>query len=263
MAKHLFLSLCLSSIVVTCAFAPLSLSSLQSKTHPSASVLQLTPEELSPVVEGFRKESFFWLIGASGGAGIARGQFPKMFANTQVIRRLKDVPPSEGGELLGISPLCGYPQDLYKADLAKVVNNPKSVEQIVKENPKPDNFLAVKGYLIYDAFVDGNPGCNPLTVRAVFDTFAQSTNVVNPEIAQEKLDSFKADHSGETFKTALLSSKLQGYAAIGTLLFLLGLADIFAFRDVAFGWFPDWPGIENFPMGLIDPGFWTIPQYWI
>ena len=173
-------------------------------------------------MDGARKEAFFWFFGASGGAGIARGAFPKMYQNTRFIQSLKGVLPTEGGETVGLSPLCGYPQDVSKADLAKIVNNPKTIEEIVDENPYPENFLAVKGYLIYDAFVDGNPDCNPLALRAIFDTFSQSTNVVEPTKAQQKIDSYKADPSGETFKNELLLSKAKGYAAIATLLFLVG-----------------------------------------
>jgi len=263
MMKYLLLTLCFSSFAGTHGFVPRAPIKHASPSTTARTRLNLSADELSPLIDGARKEAFFWFFGASGGAGIARSQFPRMYQNTQVIRGLAGVGPTEGGETVGISPLCGYPQDLSKADVDKVVNNPKTVEQIVDENPKPDNFLAAKGYLVYEAFVEGNPDCNPLAIRAIFDTFSQSTNVVEPNVAQQKLDSFKADPSGETFKNELLNSKLKGYAAIVTLLFLLGLADVFAFRDAAMGWFPDWPGLQNFPVGLWNPGVWTIPQYWI
>lgn len=197
--------------------------------------LFLTADELTPVIEGYRNEAFFWFFGASGGAGIARSQFPKMYENTRAIQNLAGVGPTEGGETIGISPLCGYPQDLCKADVLKVVNNPKTVTEMVEENPIPESFLATKGYLVYEAFVASNPHCNPLAVRAVFDTFAQSTNVVEPDVAQQKINTYKADPSCEAFKSALLVSKLSGFAAIATLLFLLGIADVFAFQDVAKG----------------------------
>jgi len=259
MTNFLPLAVFLSAIVTAHAFVPSSSLSLSTKLSLTANELS----ELTPAMEDARKEAFFWFFGASGGAGIARGAFPKMYQNTRFIQNLRGVGPTEGGETVGLSPLCNYPQDISKADLAKIVNNPKTMEEIVEENPYPDNFLAKKGYLIYDAFVHGNPDCNPLALRAVFDCFAQSTNVVDPSTAQQKIDSYKADPSGETFKNELLLSKAKGYAAIATLLFLLGLADVFAFKDVALGWFPDWPGIKNFPQGLWNPGVWTIPDYWV
>lgn len=259
MMIRLLFAVFLSSILTVHAFVVVS----PKHDSSTSSRLFLNADELTPMIEGARREAFFWFFGASGGAGIARSQFPKMYQNTQFIRDLAGRGPTEGGETVGISPLVGYPQDISKADLAKIVNNPKSVEQIVEENPYPENFLAAKGYLIYDAFADGNPDCNPLAVRAVFDTFSQSTSVVAPDVARQKLDSYKADPSGETFKTELLLSKIKGYAAIATLLFLLGLADVFAFKDVAAGWFPDWPGLQNFPESIWNPGLSTIPQYWI
>lgn len=258
----LVLLVILSTVVVIHAFVRAPTSS-HYRHRRNGARLFLNADELSPVIEGARNEAFLWFFGTSGGAGIALAQFPKMYQNSMAIRDMKDVGPTENGETLGISPLCGYPQDLSKADVIKIVNNPKSVTQMVEENPYPDNFMAAKGYLIYPAFVDANPDCNPLALRAVFDTFSQSTNIVEPAVAHQMLDSYKADPSGETFKNALLLSKLKGFAAIFTLLFLLGVAGTIVTADVAKGWFPDWPGLGNFPESLWNPGFWTIPEYWI
>lgn len=77
------------------------------------------------------------------------------------------------------------------------------------------------------------------------------------------LDEYKQDPT--TLKQKLLLAKLQGYSAIFTLLFLLGLVDVVAAGHAYHGWFPDWPGAENFPAGLFDSekGIQTIPQYWL
>mmetsp|Transcript_9379 Transcript_9379/g.13907 ORF Transcript_9379/g.13907 Transcript_9379/m.13907 type:complete len:276 (+) Transcript_9379:122-949(+) len=235
-------------------------SSLNMEPQDILSSLFAGDEGLTESVIGARREFFLWFVGASGGAGIARSQFPKMYNNVKNVNALRDEGPTLGGETIGLNPLCGYPRDIASSDLLKVINNPKSIERIVTDGPK-ENYLAQRGYLCYDAFVAGNPGCNPLTLRAVFDTFATSTNVVAPDTAQRLLDEYKKDPS--TFKNALLESKLKSFAAIGTLLFLLGLADVLAFNGAYRGWFPEWPGGDHLPAGLIDPGLWTIPQYWI
>lgn len=213
-------------------------------------------------MEGARREFFLWFVGASGGAGIARSQFPKMYENTRITSSLKGVGPTAGGDMIPLNPFCFYPSDISKEDYKKIVNNRKSVEQIVDSGPK-DSYLAELGYLTYPAFVAGNPGCNPLALRAIFDTFATGTNNVEPNVAQKAIDSFKADPSGATFANMLLVSKLRGFSAIFALLFLLGLADVIAFDAAYRGWFPEWPGKDNLPLGLINPGLWTIPQYWI
>jgi len=172
------------------------------------------------------------------------------------------VGPTAGGDMIPLNPLCFYPSDISREDYKKIVNNRKSIEQIVDSGPK-DSYLAELGYLTYPAFVAGNPGCNPLALRAIFDTFATGTNNVEPNVAQKAIDSFKADPSGTTFANMLLVSKLRGFSAIFGLLFLLGLADVIAFDAAYRGWFPEWPGKDNLPFGLISPGLWTIPQYWI
>lgn len=143
-----------------------------------------------------------------------------------------------------------------------------TVEQMVKKGPK-DSFWAERGYLRYEAFEAANPNCNPLALRAIFDALTTSTSIVEPDVAQELLISFRGDGRGdgiagvELFKWTLLKSKFSGYGAIGFLLFLLGLAAATSAEALAKGWFPEWPGLENFPVGLVDPGVWTIPDYWI
>lgn len=215
-------------------------------------------------MRALEESSHCGFFGASGGAGIARSQFPKMYDNVRAISKLKGLGPTDkSGTMLNISPLCGYPEDISLADLNQVVNNPKSVSQLAKEGPNDGSFLAQRGYLTYEAYVFGNQKCNPLALRAVFDTFATSTNVVSPPEAQKVLDSFKEDQTGNTFKNALLLSKIQSFSAIAVLLFLLGLADIIAFDAASRGWFPDWPGRGNLPGALIDPGLLSIKDYWV
>lgn len=264
---HTILALACTRIIE--AFAPAAAPSLSAKYARSS--LNMEPQEilsnffagdegLTQSLIGARREFFLWFVGASGGAGIARSQFPKMYNNVKNVNALRDEGTTLGGETVGLNLLCGYPRDIASSDLLKIINNPKSIERIVADGPK-ENYLAQKGYLCYDAFVAGNSGCNPLTLRAVFDTFATSTNVVAPDTAQRLMDGYKQDPS--TFKDALLQSKVKSFAAIGTLLFLLGLADVLAFNAAYRGWFPEWPGADHLPVGLIDPGLWTIPQYWI
>ena len=153
---------------------------------------------------------------------------------------------------MGLSPLCGYPQDIAVADIEKVVNNKLLVEQIVEKYPVEGNFLASKGYLTFDAFERANADANPAAVRAIFDTFAQSTDLTDPRIAQEKIDSYREDPT--RLNGALLKSKLTGFSAIFALLFLLGLADFIAFGHAKDGWFYGW---------TLEDGIQNIPKYWI
>lgn len=253
------------------AFLPSSsysnqISQIRSKeAFQSTSSLKVADEIIQAIpsaAESARLEAGFWLVGASGGAGIARSAFPRMYKNVQTIKSLAGVGPTLGGEKVGVSPICGLPEDLSVADVNKILNNKLTVEQMVAKGPQV-NFWAQKGYLTYDAYVQANTGCNPLAIRAIFDTLNTNTDLVAPDIAQEKIDSYKADPSCKTFKNALLGAKAQGFSAILFLLFLLGLADATAFSCASRGWFPDWPGTGHLPQGLWNPGFWTIKDYWI
>lgn len=196
---------------------------------------------------------------------MALGQFPQQFDKFQQLFTMSDEGPTQGGDTIGVSPLCLYPRDLNKADLDKVLNNKLSVEKMVEKGPK-ENYLSQRGYLCYPSFVAANKGCNPLTVRAVFDAMSTGDNV-SPDVAQEKLDEFLNDASADrsAFKGALLQTKLAGFSSIAFLLFLLGpIVGATCLDALSAGWFPDWPGNENLPLSLLfGPGFWTIPQYWI
>lgn len=196
---------------------------------------------------------------------MALRQFPQQYEKFQQVLSMKDESPTLGGETVGISPLCLYPRDLCKADLDKVINNKLSIEQMVKKGPKP-NYLSERGYLCFPSFADANKGCNPLTVRAIFDAISTGDNVA-PDVAQAKLDEFKSDISSDraVFKSALLQTKLTGYSSIAFLLFLLGpIVGSTCLDALSAGWFPDWPGNASLPWSLLfGPGVWTIPQYWI
>ena len=185
----------------------------------------MIPADILNDVEASRVAFFGWFFGASGGAGIARSAFPRMYSEFQYIRSLKGSQPSQGGDTLRLNPLCGYPEDLSIKDLKKVVNNRMSIEQIVQKFPIENNFLSKKGYITFAAFEMANKGANPLAVRAIFDTFAQSTDVCDPFIAQDKINSYKEDIS--VIGGALFKSKITGYVAVFALLFLLGLAGTF------------------------------------
>lgn len=207
---------------------------------------------------------FVWFFGASGAAGIARSAFPRMYKQVRTIQSLKDEGPTKGGETIGISPLVGYPRDLSLADVDQIINNELSVEQIVSKYPVEGNFLSARGYLTFKAFQEANANANPLTVRAVFDTFSTSTDVVNPEKAQEMIDEYQK--SVDSLKNKLLVSKMVGYASIFLLLFMLGLADTIAAGHAYTGWFPEWPGGKNFPMSMFTEeggSLFNIFNYWI
>jgi hypothetical protein len=214
--------------------------------------LNVIPPEISAEVEDARNQFFLWFFGASGGAGIARSAFPRMYQQVRTIQSLKGSTPSLGGEKLGISPFCGYPEDLCVKDVEQIVNNPMTVEQMVRQFPVEGNFLTKKGYLAFYAFEQANEGSNPLAIRAVFDTFAQSVDLTDPIVAQEKLDSYKRDVN--QVRGALLKSKVTGYVSIFSLLFLLGLADVIAFGHAREGFFYYWK---------LEDGILNIPKYWL
>jgi hypothetical protein len=211
-------------------------------------------------METSRVAFFLWFFGASGGAGIARSAFPRMYNSAQAIKGMKGEGKTLGGQTLGLNPLCGYPEDISLADVDKILNNGLTVEQLVEKFPVEGNFLSAKGYLTYKAFKEANKDNNPLAVRAIFDSLNSSTEVCSPDIAQQKLDSYKEDPfliAAELFK-----AKLIGFSSIFTLLFLLGLADVTAFGHARSGWFPDWPGLTNFPVSFISD-LKEIPNYWV
>ncbi|KAG7338859.1 hypothetical protein IV203_004759 [Nitzschia inconspicua] len=190
----------------------------------ATSILHAIPPEIAQEVQDARNQFFLWFFGASGGAGIARSAFPRMFNQVRYIQSLKNVSPTRGGR--------------------------PWLESI--KYPVEGNFLTIKGYLAFSAFSRANQNANPAAVRAVFDTFAQSTDLSDPFVAQEKLDSYKEDV--RRLNGALLKSKLTGYLSIASLLFLLGLADVIAFGHAKDGWFYYWTP---------EDGILNLPKFWI
>lgn len=239
-------------------------SDLANKTRRKTSLMVLPESVELGGPEAAQSYFFLWFFGGSGGAGVALRQFPQQLEKFMSLGRMSADGPTEGGETVGISPLCLYPRDLSKNDLAKVLSNKLSVEKMVEKGPKP-NYLSEKGYLCYESFVDANKGCNPLTIRAVFDSLSTG-DIVSPDVAQMKLDSYSSDQSSDfsVFKSELLKTKLTGFSSIAFLLFLLGpIVGSTCLESLAKGWFPDWPGSSNLPWSLIlEPGIWTIPEYW-
>lgn len=230
----------------------------------TSSSLRLTEAEIPVEAMTSRGDCVFWFFGASGAAGIARSAFPMMFDKYVGLQKLKDVGPTKGGEMFGLNPLiCGIPQDIAKADVLDVVSNKLTIEELVKKYPVENNFLSAKGYLCLEAFEEANAGKNPLAVRTIFDSMSAGTGTIDPELAQRKVDLYKENLGA--FKFDVVKAKWLGLLAIVTLLFLLGIADIIAFTDVKDGWFPDWPGGENFPFGMFKEGGspTNIPNYWI
>jgi hypothetical protein len=95
--------------------------------------------------------------------------------------------------------------------------------------------------LCYESFAEANKGCNPLTVRAVFDALSTG-DIVAPDVAQLKLNSFSNDQSPDysVFKSELLKTKLAGFSSIAFLLFLLGpIVGSTCLESFALGWFPE------------------------
>jgi len=222
------------------------------RSPEDGSQLRAIPPEIADEVASGRGQFYLWFFGASGGLGIALGAFPQMYGRFQDMRALKGTGPSLGGDTVGLNPLCGYPEDLSVKDLEKIVNNKLNIEQIVEKFPIENNFLSKSGYVTFAAYEKANQGCNPLAVRAVFDTFAQSADACDPFRAQDKIDSYKEDIY--RINGGLLNSKATGYAAIGTLLFLFGLADVIVLGHAKDGWFPGWTWAD---------GIFNIPQYWV
>jgi len=118
--------------------------------------------------------------------------------------------------------------------------------------------------LTYKAWKAANADKNPLTVRVIFDSLNVNADACEPDIAQAKLDSYREDLAN--LRSEILSSRLKGFGAVGTLVALLALAvhETFAVFAVE-GWFYGWPGFENFPFNLFDPekGLAALSQYYL
>jgi len=234
-------------------------TSSPSKSRSSTSLLNAIGD-----VDTARTTFYIWFFGASGAAGIALSTLPRIYNSFKTVSSLKDAGPSLGGETVGISPLVGYPRDLFVKDVEQVLQTSKNVEQIVTKFPQEANMWSMKyGYLTFKAFEQANAKNNPLAVRAVMDAMAKSPDVVQPEIAQERIETYLSDF--EEFKSDLLTNKLISYSSFGVVLFLLGLAAVIIGSQAYQGFFPEWPGADGFPFTIFDAekGLSTIPNYWI
>lgn len=236
----------------------------------SSSRFLVSPETATDP-ESARGLFYLWFFGGSGGGGIALSAFPKMYDRYQrKVRDLKtktDGAPTREGEPLGLpaTPLVfGYPEQPRVDDVRAVLVKRATVERMVADGPK-ENMWAARGYLQFEAFSrSAGAGADPVAVRAVFDAISGASFTVEPDVAQERLDRFRDGDDGlEALKQQLVLGTLKGWSAIAATLFLLGIAGGVCVESLAQGWFPDWPGNDNFPVGLVDPGVWTIPQYWI
>jgi len=233
--------------------------------HPTNTHLRVA--WLNENMELARNSFPLWTFGAAGSGGIARNVIPKTIDEYLAVQKLKEEGATKGGPTIGLSPLLGYPRDLTASDVDQIVLNQLTVAQLTKKFPVEGNFLAAKGYLTLEAFQKANAKANPLTVKAIFDSFGKP-ECVEPFVAQECLDNYKNDvqNNGnyQRLKQNLFLFKLNGFSAIVALLFLLGLADVATATDAYHGWFPDWPGGVDFPKYLFtkEGNPFTIPEYY-
>mmetsp|Transcript_27861 Transcript_27861/g.55831 ORF Transcript_27861/g.55831 Transcript_27861/m.55831 type:complete len:285 (+) Transcript_27861:94-948(+) len=209
-------------------------------------------------------------FGATGAASIGRETIPIRYKRYMFRQSLKGQGPTTGGEALDILALAGYPEEIKIGDVQKVINNKLSAFDIVKKYPiekKTYKYThtgrTTNEFLYYEAFAQANKDSNPLAVRAVFDSFTNGGNTVYAGTAQENMDVYKDDIT-QLAKT-LNKTKLLGLFAFVFLIGLVGAADYFAAYHLYHGWFPSWPGGQNFPACLFDKetGPFTIPEYWI
>lgn len=262
--KQYFVWSIVGFLVPPCTVAFVGPSTYKKKIFPpaSSSFTQLNAIDVASVDQA-RTAFFIWFFGASGGAGIARSAFPRMYENFRETRQMKaTIPPGEA--TIGISIFCGYPQDIPVKDVLQIVKSKTSVAQIVKKYPIEGNFLSAQGYLTYAAFQQAHPRANPLAVRAVFDALNAGSDVCNPNVAQAAIEEI-ADQP-KVLASKVLAAKSKGYAAIFALLFLLALADYEAFAvHLRMGWFPEWPGLSDPPGSLFnrETGLSAIPSYWL
>jgi hypothetical protein len=283
----LLLLLLQSAVELSKAFAPSSIPTLpachsswkqlqQTSTISGSSSATILKVSQWAITEGMgladkmsvsRGLFYLWFFGASGSAGIGRKAFPAFLEKETEKQNLAELGPTLGGDDFGLSPFCVYPKDLKTADVETIVSLPLTVEQIVSKYPVENNFLSAKGYLTFEAYkryTSQDSGCNPLAVRAIFDTLNCNSNVCEPDKAQTALDSYKQDINA--IKSGLLVATATRFGGIFALILLLFLADWQAFIVHAFaGWLPEWPGFDDFPSSFFDPetGIQAIPKYYM
>ena len=216
-------------------------------------------------MEAARSSVPLWFFGAAGSGGVARAVIPSLIDNWKEVQQLSSGPPpnNSAGPTIGIGPAWGYPQDVTVADIQDILDTPLTIVQIVQQNPMENNMFSKNGYMTLDAWMQHYANKNQLAARVVFDAFGKSLTV-EPEIAQAKLDQFRADISN--IKSSIIQGKIVVASALFALLFLLGLADVATATDAFRGYFPDWPGGQDFPWSMFTQeggSPLTIPQYWV
>jgi len=214
----------------------------------------------------------FWLCfyGAAGAASAGRETIPIRYRRLVFRNSLKGKGPTLGGPKLDLLPyVSGFPEDLAIRDVEKVARNRLSAFEIVKKFPIEKSTYAYthtknpEEFLYYEAFALANKDANPLVVRAVFDSFTNGGDTVYAGTAQNILETYREDAT--LLAKTLNRSKLLGLFAFVVLISLVGVADYFAAYHLYHGWFPTWPGGQNFPLCIFDreTGPFTIPQYWM
>eukprot|EP00521_Asterionellopsis_glacialis_P019597 CAMPEP_0195319906 /NCGR_PEP_ID=MMETSP0708-20121125/5782_1 /TAXON_ID=33640 /ORGANISM="Asterionellopsis glacialis, Strain CCMP134" /LENGTH=250 /DNA_ID=CAMNT_0040386205 /DNA_START=100 /DNA_END=852 /DNA_ORIENTATION=- len=174
--------------------------------------------------ETAKGEFFFFLGAGSGAGGIGLSQVPRIYKELSEIRALEGEGPSEGGKVIdgGLASLL-YPT-IYEADLAKVLKNVPSCEQISKQGTNT-SYLASKGYIAREDFIGAlkSKKCNPLAACALFDAISGgSSAIISPILIDEKLTGYRSATNPAAAVTGDLQActtvKLSAYAGLAFLL---------------------------------------------
>jgi len=233
----------------------------QSSTIKSSSSLfvGIDPQIMQEMTNS-RSAFGLYLFGSLGTAALGRSAIPVTIDRIKLNNALAKEGETKDS-LGGANMQLGYPGPVFEDDVREVLDNPMSMTEIVDKFPIPGK---IRGFLSYEAFAKANPNSSPLAVKAVWDAFALgiNTKVVSPFTAQGKFDKFREDMS--EIKSMLLYGKIIGIVAFLLLLGGLGTADGYAAYHGWKGWFPEWPGLNNFPFSFVDPstGILAIPKYY-
>jgi len=252
-----YLFLCSTLLLSTDGFVNIK---PQSATTATSSLNAFVDASLIQEMTNSRSAFGLYLFGSLGTAALGRSAIPVTIDRIKLNRALAT--EGESKESLGGSEMgYGYPGKVYENDVREVLDNPMSMQQIVMKYPIPGK---IAGFLSYEAFAKANPNSNPTAVKAVWDAFSVgiNTKVVSPISAQKQFDIFQGDM--DQIATRLTYGKIIGISAFLILLAGLGVADGYAAYHGWKGWFPTWPGLNNFPFSFvsIDTGLLSIPKYY-
>mmetsp|Transcript_7632 Transcript_7632/g.15355 ORF Transcript_7632/g.15355 Transcript_7632/m.15355 type:complete len:269 (+) Transcript_7632:1799-2605(+) len=191
-------------------------SAVDSSSHIISSLTRQVDRETA------KGEFYFFFFAGSGAGVIGLAQIPRIFEELSGIRALAGEGPSEGGEAIGggLSSLI-YPT-IYAKDVEKAINKVSSGETISK-NGKATSYLASRGYVDRDDFVESLKGCNPLASYALFEALSNgSGGVMSPDRLDENVAMYRASSDPvAAFNTALQAATTTKLAAYGGLAFLL------------------------------------------